>query len=334
MLTHVVLASLLLTKVSATCYWPTGNATFDRDAYEHQPCSSDPSNPMSRICCALNRTNPSGGKKEDGRTSDECLPNGICRNRVLNRGTMEVSYWRETCTEQDWKKGLCLGVCHDVWTAGNLMEGSIMTPCDDTPGSLKWCCGFDKSCCNDESKVKILPFEFGGAIPLSLGTPTPTPTSTSSNSASSTSSADSSTTSTLLTASTTTTPLSSDAKDSAPLSANANEKNEEDKGLSTAAKAGIGVGAGVGAIALVALGFLLARSRRKDDGDEEPMRSPPPLPEKHPRYFSYEVPDTPRVQLEDTEHRKRESPEGRVELHAVESLATYLPGGGYNKTPL
>ena len=115
----VVLYELLAT-VSATCYWPTGNATYDRDAYEHIPCSNDTTSPLQTICCALNRTNISGGDKLQGRTSDVCLPNGICQNKVLDHGTLQTSYWRETCTEKDWKKGLCLDVCADDWTSGNV----------------------------------------------------------------------------------------------------------------------------------------------------------------------------------------------------------------------
>jgi hypothetical protein len=116
----VVVLCTLLTFVRATCYWPPGNATYDRDLYEHQPCSNDTTSPLNTICCALNRTNPSGGDKLQGRTNDECLPNGICRNRVLDHGTLEISYWRETCTSRDWKTGLCLDVCADNWTSGNV----------------------------------------------------------------------------------------------------------------------------------------------------------------------------------------------------------------------
>jgi hypothetical protein len=116
----VVVFCTLLTFVRATCYWPPGNETYDRDLYEHQPCSNDTTSPLNTICCALNRTNISGGDKLNGRTNDECLPNGICRNRVLDHGTMQISYWRETCTSKDWKTGLCLDVCADNWTSGNV----------------------------------------------------------------------------------------------------------------------------------------------------------------------------------------------------------------------
>jgi hypothetical protein len=116
----VVVICTLWTFVRATCYWPPGNETYDRDLYEHQPCSNDTTSPLSTICCALNRTNISGGDKLNGRTNDECLPNGICRNRVLDHGTMQISYWRETCTSKDWKTGLCLDVCADNWTSGNV----------------------------------------------------------------------------------------------------------------------------------------------------------------------------------------------------------------------
>jgi len=120
----------LFTFASATCYWPTGNETYARDLYEHQPCSNDTTSAVHTICCALNRTNVAGGDILNGRTNDECLPNGICRNRVLNHGTMQISYWRETCTSKDWKTGKCLDVCADDWTSGNVRTNTIKFPRD------------------------------------------------------------------------------------------------------------------------------------------------------------------------------------------------------------
>ncbi|KAF2650986.1 hypothetical protein K491DRAFT_682541 [Lophiostoma macrostomum CBS 122681] len=227
LLRNVVVLFSLASGVVSTCYWPTGNETYGRDLTEHQPCSNDTTSPLSTICCALNRTNPSGGDVIDGRTNDECLPNGVCRNRVLDHGTMEISYWRETCTSKDWKTGLCLDVCADDWTSGNGTTGAVMTPCDGTATSLKWCCGVDTSCCDDSSKVKTLAFEFRGAIPNTASAsynPFTTPTSSA-----------------------TSTPTSS------------SNSNASSGGLSTGAKAGIGVGAAIGGIALLALGFFLAR---------------------------------------------------------------------------
>lgn len=117
-----------------------------------------------------------------------------------------------------------------------------MTPCDDTAGSLKWCCGVDKSCCNDPTQVKILPFEFRGAIPnTSSGQVAPFSTSV----ASSTTSSAASTTTTGAAASQTTGPLKEEEKSSGS--------------LSTGAKAGIGIGAAFGGLALLALGFFIAR---------------------------------------------------------------------------
>lgn len=142
---------------------------------------------------------------------------------------MQVSYWRETCTSKDWKTGLCLDVCSDDWTSGNGTTGAVMTPCDGTERSLKWCCGINTECCNDPAKVKTLPFEFRGALPnTASSTPRPLTSATG------------------LPSGTPTT-----------LSANRNEGGGG--GLSTGAKAGIGVGAAVGALVLIALGFLIAR---------------------------------------------------------------------------
>ena len=115
-----------------------------------------------------------------------------------------------------------------------------MTPCDGTAGSLRWCCGVDTSCCKDDTKVKIIPFEFGGAIPNTSQGVTPTPSSTSVSSSTSTSTAVSTT--------------------AAPATTNPPQAEKSNGGLSTGAKAGIGVGAALGGLALLALGFFLART--------------------------------------------------------------------------
>ncbi|KAF2175875.1 hypothetical protein K469DRAFT_609226 [Zopfia rhizophila CBS 207.26] len=263
-ITLAALATLFSTG-SATCYWPTGNETYSRDATEHMRCSNDTTSPLHTICCALNRTNLSGGDIKDGRTNDVCLPNGICQNKVLNHGTLQVSYWRETCTEQDWKKGLCLDVCSDDWTSGNGTTGAIMTPCDGTAGSLRWCCGVDTSCCKDDKKVKLIPFEFRGAIPnTAAASSAPWPIATSPSS------------------------------------------QGDDDGLSTGAKAGIGVSAGIGGLALVGLGFMLARrtagrnARQEQPKVEETETRGPTPPEK--TVYRYELEPGTRAELPYSPH--------------------------------
>jgi hypothetical protein len=149
-----------------------------------------------------------------------------------------------------------------------------MTPCDDTAGSLKWCCGVDKSCCNDPTQVKIIAFEFGGAIPnTSKGQTLATATSTASSSASSTAAA------------ATTTPASE------------SQKEEKSSGLSTGAKAGIGIGAALGGLALLGLGFLLARRTGKKTDAAPPAPAPvaPYIPEKE--QHRYELGQTTRAEL-------------------------------------
>lgn len=171
-----------------------------------------------------------------------------------------------------------------------------MTPCDGTAESLKWCCGFDTSCCKDESKVKVLPFEFGGAIPNTSKAATPNPTAPALN----------------------------------PPSGSPNKDEDNESGLSTGAKAGIGIGAAVGAIALFGLGFFIARNRSRNSAPDYEVAPPPPPPEK---YYRYEVPENTRFQLDSVEGTPRENIDGRAELHSGEALSTFVPGGGFNKTP-
>jgi len=75
------------TAVSA-CYDAKGTV-LDSGHNEYGPCS-DPG--LSTICCGINRPNPPGGDASNGFTKDECLPNGLCQNRVMKNGTMDISY--------------------------------------------------------------------------------------------------------------------------------------------------------------------------------------------------------------------------------------------------
>jgi hypothetical protein len=97
--------------VEAGCFHPNGTQTTD---LYHAPCSNDISNPLSTICCAVERANPAQGLSTDGFSRDICLDNGICQNSWrVNRTDPKVytSYWREECTVQDWRSGKCLSVC-------------------------------------------------------------------------------------------------------------------------------------------------------------------------------------------------------------------------------
>jgi hypothetical protein len=103
-----------------------------------------------------------------------------------------------------------------------------MTPCDGLATSLKWCCGTSTDCCNDEKRVKVIAFEFRGAIPNTASASyNPLPTATAST--------------------------------AAPTN------NGNSGGLSTGAKAGIGVGAAIGGLLLLALGFFIARKTAKNN---------------------------------------------------------------------
>lgn len=76
-----------------TCYFANGTALPDDPNYnEYQPCTSGP----TKICCGINRTNPAGGNGSLGFTVDECLPNGLCQNRVETNGVQTTSYVKTT----------------------------------------------------------------------------------------------------------------------------------------------------------------------------------------------------------------------------------------------
>ena len=74
---------------SGTCYFANGTALPNDPGYnEYQPCTSGP----STICCGINRANPAGGDSSKGFTVDECLPNGLCQNRITTDGVEKTSY--------------------------------------------------------------------------------------------------------------------------------------------------------------------------------------------------------------------------------------------------
>ena len=83
------------------------------------------------MCCATNRTNPSGGSLSDGPTADMCLESGLCMNAGKHKdGTAYVDYWRDQCTSSDWASGGCLDVC----TSGTVWTSLLMPP------FLSWIC--------------------------------------------------------------------------------------------------------------------------------------------------------------------------------------------------
>jgi hypothetical protein len=115
--------------IQADCFHPNG--TQEPDQY-HAPCSSDPSNPLSSICCAVGRPNPDGGWHGLGLTRDVCLENGICQNRAKateneNDTSLLVGYWREECTEKNWQSGKCLNVCVDNVSTSPTLDAGVLT---------------------------------------------------------------------------------------------------------------------------------------------------------------------------------------------------------------
>jgi hypothetical protein len=110
-----LLFTIIYLPVLALCGCFHHNGTQTTDLY-HAPCSNDTSNPLSSICCAIERSKPADTNVDfdDGiGTADECLVNGICMNRWRVAGKRTISFWREECTERDWERGLCLDVCTD-----------------------------------------------------------------------------------------------------------------------------------------------------------------------------------------------------------------------------
>jgi hypothetical protein len=202
-----LLQLLTVHHAQAQCYLPNGTVTTD---LYHNRCSNDTSNPLNTICCAVDRAPLPGTYAEIGYTKDECLDSGICRNRYEDaEGRRGVTYWREECTEKDWRSGKCLNVCTDDVSLLHYktprpnkpesleappeqgadvrqVNGGTheMTPCDGTANSTTWCCGNSASCC--ETLPITIAAKFG-VIP-STSTPLATPTPSTSGASQTTSS--------------------------------------------------------------------------------------------------------------------------------------------------
>jgi hypothetical protein len=103
-----ILIFYLLTAVNSfVCYYPDGHS---EQSLVYQPCPG--SNGGTGMCCATNRTNPSGGHLSAGLTADMCLENGLCMNtHTTDDGSVSTDYWRDQCTVSDWSSGRCLDVC-------------------------------------------------------------------------------------------------------------------------------------------------------------------------------------------------------------------------------
>ncbi|KAF2633885.1 hypothetical protein BU25DRAFT_486881 [Macroventuria anomochaeta] len=241
------------------------------------------------MCCAIDRPNPSGGYSADGLAADKCLPNGLCQQSWTpdENITMRTEYYREECTVKGWKNGSCLSVCLSNSASSNV----LMTPCDDTANSTRWCCGTNKDCCAGDIGVEILAQTFLGMVA----------TSTSALSSSATATASGSTSAPTPTSSSSTVARNSGASSS----------------LSGGATAGIIIGALAGIMLVGAAWFFIARRRR-------PAGPPPPVyAEKGQRaddpktYYAHEA-DGSGPQVSEISAANVKDHDGRTGVHEMQ----------------
>lgn len=90
------------------CFFPNG---VESERAYYGTCSKNTQDPLSKICCAVNRPNPPGSDEALGEPQDLCLPNGLCAYMAEKSGVNTTAYYRNLCTERDWKTGGCLDVC-------------------------------------------------------------------------------------------------------------------------------------------------------------------------------------------------------------------------------
>ncbi|RAO70580.1 uncharacterized protein BHQ10_006592 [Talaromyces amestolkiae] len=215
------------------------------------------------MCCGTNRSNPSGGSRDNGFTADTCLENGLCQNvwqtRDDNGTTVEnVGYFRDQCTSTDWENGGCLNICTAETNpndGGNSNTVTQVTPCNGLANATTWCCGNSTDCCGSTSAITI-------AQKLAQ------PTSSSASSSSST------TTSFRTSALTTTTTEPSPAATTSSIhSSTSSPSASASSGLSTSAKVGVGISIAVAATAALAalVFFIFIRRRNRNSADQQPL---------------------------------------------------------------
>lgn len=74
------------------CRFPNGTLLPDDPAWNiYQPCLAE--NGPITTCCALARSNPPYGNISLGYTQDECLPNGLCMNRITSTEGERITTW-------------------------------------------------------------------------------------------------------------------------------------------------------------------------------------------------------------------------------------------------
>lgn len=98
-LLSIIVASLLLSPVIASCYFPNGtdrNIGLSSELY--QACDGGGKHSM---CCQRNH--------------DRCRSDGLCVNSQNNE------IWRESCTDPTWRSPACVRLC----------VMGIGTPCGD-----------------------------------------------------------------------------------------------------------------------------------------------------------------------------------------------------------
>ncbi|KAH7082486.1 hypothetical protein FB567DRAFT_630835 [Paraphoma chrysanthemicola] len=227
------------------CFFSNGTTLPETPGYnEYIPCASGP----TTICCGLNRADPPGGNRTKGFTKDECLPNGLCRNRwVDNKNIETVSYWNNFCTEKDVTSSKCLNLCP---TSRLDFGHAPLTPCNGRADSERWCCGTSIDCCASNVGVISLAQVLGGALSSSTATSATTTTipisSTTSSSVGSSSASGS----------------ARGAEAAATSNSTMADQGDRNTGLSTGAIAGIAVGVVASVALLGAAVFFVQRAKK------------------------------------------------------------------------
>ncbi|CAI6273796.1 unnamed protein product [Periconia digitata] len=295
--------------ISALCFRPNGSVDANP---EYVPCSSDPSDPFSNICCATNRPADRG--------PDICTPNGLCQVGLKKGEKQGDTAWtKPQCKNKDWQG--CMEVC-------GTDDMSFVTPCDTPAGnsSRRWCCGFqNKDCCNEDNgkPIETLALTFGASTSSSTLAPVSLPTDSTAPSQSSPN------------PSTTSVPI---MPSSSPFTnpSTPQQIKSEDEGMSAGAKAGLGIGIALGVVALLGMGYFLGARLRNNKNNTtatgpyammpDPYAGnayPPPntyppavyqadvqaqgVPPAAMVYYKYEADGGPRVELPEN---------GRIELQS------------------
>ena len=217
------------------------------------------------------------------------LKPSITGRNVLSRTRRVANVWLYACPTVYVTRPIVL--LNETVDAQQVSNNVLMTPCDDTEASTKWCCGSNKDCCSSDVGVETLAQTFLGMVASS--------TLASSSSA---------TTFTSVSTSASSLPSSS--------STEAITNPDSSPSLSGGVIAGIVIGALAGVVLIGALWFFVARRRRPASPPAQVYGVESHITDIPQSYHAYEADGKGRVS--EVSFANAKGHDGRTKVHEMQ----------------